>query len=278
MALKAILTADEFSALPETLQEHYVQHGDGYQLDAEGVEDVTGLKSALEKQKEAARLAKSQGGDAAKRLEAMEELLNSMGGEEGVQMLQKLKGQLEKDEVFNLMSKGDLDAARAKIIERNNADWTKKYQGLESKLNQEAESKKSLEQRLTQLVVHGEIQRAATGMLTPSAVADAVLLGSQYWGVGDDGKTPVMRNEAGELQIGKDGKPLGVQEWLSGLADDRPHWFPGSTGGGTNGGRPNGANRQPYQLTREEAKDTSIARKAFDAAKEAGKAGIEFVD
>jgi hypothetical protein len=105
-----------------------------------------------------------------------------------------------------------------------------------------------------------------------------VLLGSQYWGVGDDGKTPVMRNEAGELQIGKDGKPLGVQEWLGGLADERPHWFPGMTGGGTNGGRSNGGGRKPYQLTREEAQDFNKVRVAIEAAKKEGLQSYEPID
>jgi hypothetical protein len=61
MALKANLTADEFGALPEALREHYSEQGDaGYWLDAEGVEDVSGLKSALGKEKEERRKLKAQ--------------------------------------------------------------------------------------------------------------------------------------------------------------------------------------------------------------------------
>ncbi len=52
MALKAKLTKDEFEKLSDPLKEHYKASGDDYVLDAEGVEDVSGLKSALQKTKE----------------------------------------------------------------------------------------------------------------------------------------------------------------------------------------------------------------------------------
>src|SRR5690348_10966000 len=52
MALKAKLTKAEFESLADPLKEHYKQSGDDYVLDAEGVEDVSGLKSALKKTKE----------------------------------------------------------------------------------------------------------------------------------------------------------------------------------------------------------------------------------
>lgn len=44
--LKASLSASDFSALDETLKTFYVQSGDNYVLDAEGVEDVEGLKKS----------------------------------------------------------------------------------------------------------------------------------------------------------------------------------------------------------------------------------------
>ncbi len=56
MALKASLTGDEFASLPETIQEHYTPEGDGYRLDTDiVVEDVAGLKSALQKERERAK-------------------------------------------------------------------------------------------------------------------------------------------------------------------------------------------------------------------------------
>ena len=49
MGLKAILeTLDE---VPEALRAFYVERDGKFVLDADGVEDVTGLKSALEKER-----------------------------------------------------------------------------------------------------------------------------------------------------------------------------------------------------------------------------------
>src|SRR4051794_29374504 len=55
MALKAKLTKAEFEKLGDSLKEHYKASGDDYVLDAEGVEDVSGLKSALDKEKKERR-------------------------------------------------------------------------------------------------------------------------------------------------------------------------------------------------------------------------------
>src|SRR5689334_18279239 len=65
--LAAVL--DSIDALDAALQPLYTRGDDGkYRLDAEGVEDVSGLKNALAAQKEAARLAKEKADEAARRL------------------------------------------------------------------------------------------------------------------------------------------------------------------------------------------------------------------
>ena len=51
MALKAVLTKEEFDGLEDSLKKLYVEKDGKYLLDAEGVEDVSGLKSALEKER-----------------------------------------------------------------------------------------------------------------------------------------------------------------------------------------------------------------------------------
>lgn len=47
MPLKALLTKEEYGALPEALRQYYVEKDGKFLLDADGVEDVTGLKNAL---------------------------------------------------------------------------------------------------------------------------------------------------------------------------------------------------------------------------------------
>lgn len=52
---------DDLDALPEAVRAHYVQTEDGrWRLDAEGVEDVSGLKSALEKERAERKVLKAE--------------------------------------------------------------------------------------------------------------------------------------------------------------------------------------------------------------------------
>lgn len=54
-------TADRIEDLPEAVREHYVATEDGrWRLDAEGVEDVAGLKSALDKERSARKALKAE--------------------------------------------------------------------------------------------------------------------------------------------------------------------------------------------------------------------------
>lgn len=62
MSLPAIV--DHLEDLPEAARAFYVETGDGrFRLDAEGVEDVSGLKSALEKEREARKALKAELGE-----------------------------------------------------------------------------------------------------------------------------------------------------------------------------------------------------------------------
>lgn len=54
-------TVDRLEDLPEAVREHYVATEDGrFRLDADGVEDVAGLKSALEKERAARKALKAE--------------------------------------------------------------------------------------------------------------------------------------------------------------------------------------------------------------------------
>ena len=57
MALKRKLTAKEFEKINEALKEHYKKEGDGYELEAEGFDDATELKGALENERKARKEA-----------------------------------------------------------------------------------------------------------------------------------------------------------------------------------------------------------------------------
>lgn len=60
MKLKFRITKDELDALEEAQQAFYVEDGDGYQLDVEGIDDGKELKEALRKEREERAAAKKR--------------------------------------------------------------------------------------------------------------------------------------------------------------------------------------------------------------------------
>ena len=55
MSLKLKVNADEYKGLPEGIRGFYEEKDGSYVLGVEGVEDTSGLKSALEKERKTAR-------------------------------------------------------------------------------------------------------------------------------------------------------------------------------------------------------------------------------
>jgi hypothetical protein len=110
--LKAKLTKAEFDALPEALREYYTVNEAGeYILDAEGVEDVTGLKSALEKEKTRAKELKEQF-----------EKFKDIDPDKAREALSKL----EELEQTKLRKAGEFDKLKQQLVEQHNTELAKK--------------------------------------------------------------------------------------------------------------------------------------------------------
>jgi len=274
MALKLKLTADEYSSIDQNLQAVYLPDGDGYVLDVDGVEDVSGLKSALQRQKDAASSAKQQSSELQQKLDAMNA---TVGGDAGLQRLMEIQQQLEQNELLKAMADGNLEFVSEKLVGKNTEAWQKKYDTLQTQLNEISESKANSEKRLQQKIIEGEIRRAAATMLVPTAIDDAVMLGGNGWQVAEDGSL-IYPSDTGEPELGESGKPITPGEWLSGLKDQRPHWFAGHSGGGATGGSGGGGARQPWQLSREDANDFNKVKQATKAAQEQGLPSYETIE
>lgn len=119
MALKKVITAEEHKTLSETVQPLYMPSGDGFALDIEGgLDDVAGLKSALEKERKAAR-------DAAARLKKLE----------GVDpdKYQELLTAQEKAEQDRAIKAGEFDSLKKQLLESNEKEKNKLTEALLAK-------------------------------------------------------------------------------------------------------------------------------------------------
>lgn len=124
MALPAIIDAASFNSLPDLIKSEYKQDGESYRLDVTpvrgfGLEDVSGLKSALEKERAAARDAQSQ-------LKAFDGL-DVKAAREALKTIQEQSGKPGVEELAQQIAKTQIEQMASKFNEEK--------QGLETNLN-----------------------------------------------------------------------------------------------------------------------------------------------
>jgi hypothetical protein len=212
--LKAVL--ESLDGVDESLRGLYVEREDGkFQLDADGVEDVSGLKSALERVKRDLREAKGKV-PADFDPEKYEELLALQEEFSKGKLTEK-----QREEFENL--KGQLKTQHAKELE--------KVQGQLAQL-QEALQHELVTSRATQAIA---AKRGSVKLLLPHLKqrSDVQALDGRY--------TPVILDDDGKVRYGKGDAPMTYDELLDEMIEDEA--FRGAFDGtGSSGG---GATRSP---------------------------------
>lgn len=220
MALKAIL--ETLDGVPEALHEFYVQKDGKYVLDAEGVEDVKGLKSALQREK-------AERKKRADELASLKEALGDIEPEKAREALAKVQEYEDK----KLLDAGQIEELVAQRTERAKADALARVKAIEAAAKQTADEKARIEARLSEVMIDNAIRTEATrAYVRDGAVDDVLLRGKQLFKL-VDGEVRAVKGEA--IEYGKDGNPLTIGEWLNGLVPAAPHLFESSNGGGAPG-------------------------------------------
>ena len=224
MALKAVL--DSLDAIPEGLREHYKKGDDGkFRLEAEGVEDVTGLKSALEKERN----------DRKTTAQKLKELTEQLGDLDPVKAREALK-KLQELEDKKLIDSGKIDELLAQRTERMQADHNNQVAAFKKNIDNLTKDRDQSTARLSELLIDNALRAAATKAgVKATAIEDAVLWGKQLYRIKDGNPVP-MRGDA--IVYGKNPQePMPMEEWLGTMIGEKPHWFEESAGGGAGGGK-----------------------------------------
>jgi hypothetical protein len=232
MALAIEVDATAHAALPEAVRGLYVA-GDGgkYRLDVSGLEDTSGLKTALQKERDAVKLAKQQ------HAEAMAAALKPYEGIDPVKT-RALLAQFEDADEAALIAQGK-DGIE-KVIARRMEKHTAAQQKLIDKAIEEKEGALEVAQAFMDRVLDNNIRAAATKAgIHPGAVDDALLRARLVFSIDDDGNAVQFDDDGETIVLGKDGKtPFSPDEWFEGMKESAPHWFPASSsGGGATGSR-----------------------------------------
>lgn len=237
MALKLLL--DSLDGLDEALKSLYVEKDGKFHLDVTGIEDTSGLKSALQKERDAAKAERQRAKD-------LEDRFKDIDPDKVREMMSKL----DKDGEAQLIAAGKLDEVVAKRTEKQRAELMKQLEAA----NAQTAAEKARAAKFSQRVLDNNIRAAAAKAgLHAGAVEDALFRARTMFNVDDEGNA-LQFDESGKPVLGKDGKtPFTPAEWLESMKDTAPHWFPaGSAGGGATGNRDTGGGK-------------TIKRSAFDS-------------
>lgn len=230
MALKRKITKDEHAKLAKDLQSEYRADGDGFVLETEGDDDTSGLKSALAKERESNKEFKRQ-------VKEWEEKMATFEGIDPTQV-RELMAKFEGDDEMKLIKAGKLDEVFNKRTEKLRAELQKKLDAKDVAIKVEQERTARYQQR----VLDNHLRAAATKAgIHANAVEDALLRGRTLFTL-DENDNAIQLDESKHPKIGKDGKTaFGPLEWLEGMKESAPHWFPAnSSGSGAGGGKGNG--------------------------------------
>ena len=217
MALALLL--DSLDGVAEALKPMYVAHEGKFRLDVDGVEDVSGLKSALQKERDAAKLAQAE--------------LKKYAGVDP----DKYKGLLahiENDAEAKLIAEGKI----SEVI----ANRTTKQREESDRLVKEATEKVAAAEKRA-MAFQGRVlddairQAAGAAGLHKHAIDDALFRGRSLFTLDENGKA-IQVGSDGEPVLGKDGKtPFTPAEWLESMKEHAPHWYPVSNSGSSASGK-----------------------------------------
>lgn len=221
------LVIDKLEDVPEGARAAYVEKDGKFRLDVE-IEDTAGLKSALQKERDLAKAS-------AKSLKELQEQFTGIDPVKVREMMQRL----DNDGEAALIAAGKID----EVVSRRTEKLQKELQKQVDAAHNEAQSAAERANKFSQRVLDNHIRMAATKAgLHVHAIDDALFRARSMFSLNDDGEA-IQLGSDGTVVLGKDGKtPFSPAEWLEGMKETAPHWFPnGSSGGGGGKGGKGGA-------------------------------------
>lgn len=244
-------TLETLDGLDDGIKGLYVEQDGKFILDAEGI-DNSGLKSALDKERKAARDAEAKRKEFEARFKDIDpdryaELLKQHEEAEASRGTVEERAQKHAQKAIDEANKKLADALAAAETERKKASA---YQGR----------------------VLDDAIRAATAKagLHQHAIEDALFRARTMFSLDETGQA-VQVDSDGSPVIGKDGKtPYSLGEWLESMRETAPHWFPAGASGSGSGGKGHGGTTSAKPRSEWSPRDkseyiTKHGREAYEA-------------
>lgn len=263
MPIKATITADEHAALADAMKAIYTKAADGsYRLDAEGVEDVTGLKSALGAERQKAKAAE----DLAKELQGKFKDVD-------VEAYKKWLVDSESNVELKLIKDGKIEEVISRRTEKMRRDHEAEVAALKTENQKLTDGVTAITNELGSSLISAGISSVAPKLgVKPTAIDDLTTRAHRVWKPekGEDGKLRLTPYRDGAIYYGKSGgKPIGFDEWIASLTSDAPHLFAENRGAGTPGSGSATVTGTGVRITRTEARNPESYKAAKARAEEA---------
>ena len=202
--------------IPEALQSLYAKQGDDYVLEVEGMVG----KDKLDEFRDNNISLQKRMDDLSKQFEGIDPA-----------KARKLDEEARTAREDALKAAGKVDEIVAERVAAMKADHEKQMKALQ-------DDRDSTRKHLEVEVIDNAIRAAAAkGSVRDTAIDDVLLRGRSVFRM-VDGKAIPMEGE--KPVFGKSGDPMGIEEWVGGLATSAPHLFRESQGAGANKGQGKG--------------------------------------
>lgn len=243
-----------WAKLPKDVQALYVEKDGKYKLDGVEQEDVSGLKSALGKERDERKAAERK----------LKETLDRFEGIDPEEV-KRILAKLGDDEETTLIKAGKLDEVVSRRMTKAQQAHVKEIEKMQGAVAA-AEGRTA---KFSQRVLDNHIRAAATKSgLHANAVEDALFRARTIFVLDDEGNAIQLDSDKKPV-MGKDGKsPFSPGEWLDGMKESAPHWFPnGNSGGGSQGGGKGNGATKTMKRSEFDALDPAARHKAMSVDK-----------
>lgn len=195
---------------------------------------------------------KTKNSDLIERLQAAQENLKRFDGIDPDAVRNILK-RFSDDEEAKLIADGKIDEVLTKRTERMKADYDKKLTEALEKADLAEKRAQAFQGRVLDDAIRAAAAKAG---IHQHAIDDALLRGRAMFALDEDGQA-VRLGEDGKAVLGKDGQsPFTPLEWLEGMKEKAPHWFPAAasgSGAGHSAGGHSGAKKASEMTAQEKA-------------------------
>lgn len=158
------------------------------------------------------------------------------------EIVHAIMNRMANDDETRLIGEGKVDEVIERRTKKLRQDLDKQVEALTMKLGETEQALQARTAKISELIVGRGVRDAAVKLgVQPTSLEDIELRARNVFSVSDEFDIEA-RDRDGAVVIGKDGKgSLQPAEWLEGMRENAPHWWPPSNGGGASGGRKPGS-------------------------------------